>query len=173
MHRYITYNENDYHLCYLNISLYNETAMRLCGGRFGSYIEQNFGIKRLPYDIKLVDLILNGKNTDDLFVELPKDYFLDWSGYPALSERVKESSSDFIKNAVNHYIDIIPHDDLSFIDFIHPYDSNLNESFRQKYMAVHPDNLPVYKHTNGHRFSNYESYMAYWRAYVLFEAVQN
>lgn len=173
MHRNITYSEADYHLCYLNISLYNDTAMRLCGGRFGSYVEKNFGIKRLPYDIKLVDLILNGKNTDDLFVELPKDYFLDWSSYPTLSNRVKESSSDFVKNAVHHYIDIISHNDLSLLDFIHPYESSLNENFRQKYKADHPDSFPVYKHTNGHGFSTYESYMAYWRAYVLFEAVQN
>lgn len=69
--------------------------MRLCGGRFASYLENKFGIKKLPYNIKLIDLILDTDNTDELFVELPKEYFLGWDSYPCLGEEVKESSSDF------------------------------------------------------------------------------
>lgn len=173
MHRNITYSEDDYYLSYLNISLHNGSPMRLCGGRFASYIEKKFGIKKLPYDIKLIDLILDGDNTDELFVELPKEYFLNWERYPCLGEQVKESSSDFVKNATYHDVYIISHDDSELLDFIHPYDSSLNELFREKYKTNHPVNLAAYEHSNGHKFRPYESYMAYWRAYIIFETVQN
>ncbi|WP_339890463.1 hypothetical protein [Neptuniibacter pectenicola] len=165
MHRNIKYSEGDYYLSYLNISLHNESPMCLCGGRFASYLEKKFGIKELPYDIKLIDLILNGDNTDELFVELPKEYFR--------GERVKESSSDFVKNAAFHDVYITSHDDSGLRDFIHPYETSLNKSFKEKYKTNHPVNLADYEDSNGHKFRPYESYMAYWRAYVIFETVQN
>ncbi|MGI2022263.1 hypothetical protein [Shewanella glacialipiscicola] len=173
MHRNITYREDDYYLSYLNISLHNQSPMRLCGGRLASYLENKFGIKKLPYNIKLIDLILDTDNTDELFVELPKEYFLGWDSYPCLGEEVKESSSDFVKNSAYHNIYIISHNDSGFLDFLHPYESSLNESFRERYKTNHPVSLTICEHPNGHEFRPYESYMAYWRAYVIFEVVQN
>lgn len=61
MHRSIRHSDSDYYLNYLNISAHNTNDNRqLCSGsKFFSYINNNFGIKRLPYNLKLIDLISN------------------------------------------------------------------------------------------------------------------
>lgn len=172
MHRNIIYSEDDYYLSYLNISLHNNSTMRLCGGKFAFYLEKKFGIKTLPYNIKLAELILSGEDTDELFVALPKEYFLCWDNYPRLGRNVESESSDVVKDAGYYDIRITSCGNSSLFDLIHPYDSFLNESFREKFKANHPNELTVYVHPNGHKFRPYESYMAYWRAYIIFEVVQ-
>lgn len=172
MYRSVKYSTEDYYLSYLDLSLHSEKPWALCGGRFYSYLKNNLGIVSLPYDLKLIDLILDGDNTDELFVELPSEYFISWVNYPFLGEGFNKGSNELINNSMYFNINIIDCelDDLS--DFLHPYDLNLKELFHDAYKTAHPKNLIVCEHPNGRKFRPYESYVAYWRAYVVFEVIQ-
>lgn len=166
MHRYVSYSERNYYLSYLNTAIHNESHMRFCGGKFGVYLEKSFGIKRLPYGIKLTDIIERNNNFCDLFVELPKECFeLDEKG-------IKHKSSN-IYNASFYDLLILPMTGSSLIDMLHPYETTLKEPFVERYRATLPNELKEHKLSDGRTVKPYELYLSYWRGYVLFETIQD
>lgn len=171
MYRSIVYSENDYYLNYLNISTHHINN-RFCSGKFYSYMGNTFGIKKLPYDIKLLDLIKKNESMYELFVELPVEYFNEWERYPILGYDNKNKDNK-IRNASNYDIRIcsVPNEQLS--DLIHPYDSTLRDTFLKSYKVDKPKDLITYQHPNGRYYRPYEFYLSYWRAYVVFEVVNN
>lgn len=136
-------------------------------------MKENFNITKLPYGIKLVDLIISGCNTDELFVKLPAEYFNKWKSYPVLGLNEDDSNSETTSNAKFFNLEMLPIKSSNLNDFLHPYDAVLKNSFLNKYKSEHPVALEVKEHANERKFRPYESYLAYWRSYIIFETVQN
>lgn len=172
MHRNITYSENDFYCRYLGIALNRPHPMKSCGGRFCSFLEQSLGIKKLPYDLKLIDLVLEGLFTSDLFVEIPKDYFLKWKNYPERGNAIATDLNGDLKDAGYFDIYIIVGDETVLSDFDHPYDSSLKHQFTDKFSIQPPGILKSFEHPNGRVFYPYEAYFSYWRAYIILESLE-
>jgi hypothetical protein len=65
-----------------------------------------------------------------------------------------------------------PEPAVALSDFAHAYDSNLKERFTARFRVdTIPTALKLLQHPNGRTFYPNECYLAYWRAYVIFEAV--
>lgn len=173
MLRKITLIESDYYLSYLNINAHNYSSSNFCDGKFLSFMKENFNITKLPYGIKLVDLIISGAKTDELFVKLPVEYFNKWKNYPVLGFNEEDSNSETTSNAKFFNLKMLPIESSNLNDFLHPYDTVLKTPFLNRYKSEHPFALEVKEHANGRKFRPYESYLAYWRSYVIFETVQN
>ena len=87
MLRKITLIESDYYLSYLNINAHNYSSSNFCDGKFLSFMKENFNITKLPYGIKLVDLIISGAKTDGDLTggrQSKCHYPLDDAGRPTL-----------------------------------------------------------------------------------------
>ncbi|EOX1786402.1 hypothetical protein ACPD1L_001392 [Vibrio cholerae] len=172
MYRSITYSESDYYLNYLNISAHYVNNNRFCNGKFFSYMEKSFGIKKLPYDIKLLDLVKTNESMYELFVELPVEYFNEWERYPILGYANRHEDNK-IRNA--SYYDILIHSvqDEQLSDLIHPYDTTLRDTFLKSYKVDKPKDIITYQHPNGRDYRPYEFYLSYWRSYIVFEVINN
>lgn len=173
MHRSIRHSDSDYYLNYLNISAHNTNDNRqLCSGsKFFSYINNNFGIKRLPYNLKLIDLISNDVSAYELCVNLPDKYFLDWENYPTI--RGKQCVDPQVKNAAYYDVLIRNFQDESLTDFIHPYDTSLKEIFVNVFKTDTTLKPDLKDHPNGRSYRSCEYYLAYWRSYIIFETITN
>lgn len=171
MYRNITYSEKDYYCRYLDIALNRAHPMRLCGGKFGCFLEEFLGIKKLPYNINLIDLVLEGLFTSDLFVKIPKEYFITWKNYPMLKADFGSELVEDINDAGLYNINIWVGDKTDLFDFSHPYDLSLKKRFTDKYSIQTPVELKSVEHPNGIEFCPYETYFSYWRAYIIFESL--
>jgi hypothetical protein len=157
---------------YLDISLSHGYSTGVCGGRFGYYLKDVFAIEKLPYDLKLSKLISAGALSPDLFVRLPKSYFIKWTNFPECPAKWQGDTSEVEKAAGNFNIHNIFLNDLSLNDLLHPYDSEpLNSEFVKRFEANTPKNLKAIKTTKFRGFIPSEAYFAYWRGYVLVDAL--
>ncbi|MDE4699368.1 hypothetical protein PXW71_24445 [Klebsiella pneumoniae] len=92
-------------------------------------MKENFNITKLPYGIKLVDLIISGAKTDELFVKLPVEYFNKWKNYPVLGFNEEDSNSETTSNAKFFNLKMLPIESSNLNDFLHPYDTVLKTPF--------------------------------------------
>lgn len=173
MHREITYEQSDCYCRYLDIAINYTPSKKICGGRFASFLEKSLGIEKLPFDINLIDLVLERVLTPELFVALPKEFFLQWTNYPARSAIFGSEVNDDIKDAglYNTYINRTGKE-TNLSDFIHPYDAPLKNIFVDKFSIQIPHDLEPIEHSNGRIFYPYEAYFSYWKAYIILESLE-
>ncbi|HCG7756426.1 hypothetical protein ACSTIV_20470 [Vibrio parahaemolyticus] len=171
MYRRIRYSESDYHLSYLNISAHYINN-GICSGQFQNYLKKTFGINKLPYNIKIIDLIRDDSSKYELFVELPEEYFNEWESYPELGV-IKSTEATKATGAIYSYIDIISTEDEGLPDLLHPYESIFLDEFVNKLKSRPSNPLVTKTHRNGREYRPCEFYLSYWRAYIIFETVNN
>ncbi|EPE4802307.1 hypothetical protein ACSI5G_003212 [Vibrio vulnificus] len=171
MYRRIRYSSGDYYLNYLNVSAHY-IRNGICSGKFNNYIKETFGIKKLPYNIELIDLIKGDDSRYELFVDLPEEYFNEWVNYPYFGG-FENSEATKSTGAIYHDILIVGRNDNELSDFLHPYDSYLRVNFLNRLKSNPVDELVIKEHKNGRKYRPYEFYLAHWRAYIIFEVVNN
>lgn len=172
MFRTVTYSSGDMYCRYLDISLCHSYGSDTCGGRFGYYLKDYFGLERLPYDLKLSKLIMAGALSPDLFVRLPNSYFKKWINFPEYPADWQGNESNVEKAAHKYNIYYHPSDDLALSDLLHPYDAEpLKNEFVQRFKADIPRRLNIIRMEEYRSFLPYEAYFAYWRGYVLVDAL--
>lgn len=170
MYRSISYTSEDKYCRYLDISLCNGRSLTFCGGRFGQYLKDRFGLEKLPYDISATKLLLAKALTPDLFVELPSSFFKNWRNFPErpaiLRDKAVQDTNvakyDLYFRALNATVS----------DLYHPYDTDqLRTDFVQNFTTEIPKKVKTYKISDYHYFSPYEAYFAYWRGYLLIDSL--
>jgi hypothetical protein len=87
MNRTLRYSEDDLYCRYLRIDVNDNSSFKMCSNAFFSFAKKTLKLEKLPYNIKLRELILEGCLTSDLFVDLPAVYFLNWQRYPTLEKK--------------------------------------------------------------------------------------
>ncbi|TIH19275.1 hypothetical protein D0S45_03585 [Marinifilum sp. JC120] len=170
--RTVTSDESDLYCRYLNVGLLFYGRADMCSSRFLSVSTQVTGTKKLPYGVKLVDLIACGALIPELFVQLPEQMFKAWVGYPVLGTTSDDLLCEASEAARLYEISISPfYSDGRLTEFCHPYDSSLKEEFVNEFQADIPGNIKLLTHDNGRKFYPYEAYLPYWKSYVLLEAL--
>jgi hypothetical protein len=171
VHRSIKYSSNEFYYRYLTLGLNNNPVMRMCSGDFFTFLKDELHLKKLPYDIKVIDLIFESCIDVDLFVELPKSYFENWDNFPVTGHHPnKDVKSDF-GDAGYYNLIIRPDNETSMSELSHPYDGQMHESFKKRFGVLPPNKLIKYDHPNGRSFYPNEAYLAYWKAYIILEAL--
>jgi len=172
MFRSVTYSSADMYCRYLDASLSHGYCSGICGGRFGNYLKNRFALEKLPYDIKISKLITAGALSPDLFVLLPESYFRNWINFPMCPACWSEEKNEVEEAANNYYIDYFRLTELALNDLLHPYDLEpLNQKFVQRFESNIPRRLKVINLAKYRSFLPFEAYFAYWRGYVLAEAL--
>lgn len=172
MFRSVTYSSRDKYCRYLDISLCHGYCWDICGGRFGYYLKDFFGLEKLPYDLKLSKLIIAGALSPDLFVRLPNSFFKKWTNFPEHPADWQGNESNVEKAAHGYNIYYHPSDELALSDLLHPYDTDpLKHEFVQRFEAEIPRRLNVIRMEEYRSFLPFEAYFAYWRGYVLVDAL--
>ncbi len=175
MWRYCNYNGLDRYCRYLNVGLFRvedtfsiEPSAMICHGTFGQFLKDRLRIQRMPCGLLIADMIVKGALKPDLFVGLPRDYFLSWRRFPLLdgSEIPQE-----LKSADCHSLSVGDHGTWSLESALHPYDGQLKSGFVDRFSEKVPQNLENYKHPNGFSFRPFEAYFRYWKAYIFVEAL--
>lgn len=171
MHRRISYSTKEFYCRYLDLGLNSEPVQRMCSGNFFTFLNKELGLKKLPYDIKLIDLIIEHRISVDLFVELPKSYFESWENFPNLGYKRNIDLPSDIEDAGYYNVIVINQNETSLSELSHPYDESLNEQFKKRFEIEAPSKIIKYSHTNGRSYYPYEAYLCYWKAYIILEAV--
>jgi hypothetical protein len=172
MFRRITYNSADAYCRYLDIGLQTDNSANICGGRFGSFLKDRLGIVKLPYGLKLAYLICDGAFIPELLVKLPDGYFFNWTNFPEKPARFDREPSEQEKAAGSCDLHILNTGKLSLNDLLHPYDkSPLKQKFCNKFSIGVPKFFDYKSLPSKRRFLPYEAYAAYWRGYLLVEAL--
>lgn len=172
MYRSVTYSSTDMYCRYLDISLSHGYWTGLCGGRFGNYLKNIFAVEKLPYDLKLSKLITSGALTPDLFVSLPSSFFKKWTNFPECPAIWKGGKGEAERAVSKYSIYCHPLNDLTLNDLLHPYDNEpLNSEFVKRFEANIPRSLRVIRMAEYRSFIPFEAYFAYWRGYVLVDAL--
>jgi len=171
MHRKITYSSQEFYCRYLNLGLNTEPTMKLCSGDFFKFVDKKLDFKKLPYDIKLIDLITENCIDVDLFVELPNSYFESWDNFPIVGNNWYKDLADTVKDAGYYDLEIRLNNETELSELSHPYDEQLNERFKKRFEVTQPSKLTKYDHPNGRTFFPNEVYLSYWKAYILLEAI--
>ncbi|MGE0822748.1 MAG: hypothetical protein AB7P18_11575 [Candidatus Binatia bacterium] len=143
-------------------------------GRLGHYLKSILDITKLPYRISLVDLIREKVVELDLFVLLPRKYFLNYENFPQRQAKFVPGLNKAVEIASYHSVNIVlvPGETSSLKDLLHPYDQEKwKTDFVEKFLSRVPDTLRYKAHPNGHKFAPYEAYLNYWRAYTFVEAL--
>lgn len=157
----ITRSESDFYCRYLESQ-----------NRFPDYLKRSLGIKKLPYNLTLLDLLPGEVLTPDLFTTLPEQFFFAWENYPWIPAKSSGKLPQNLADAANY--DICIHSRLEQAeDCHHPYDHELKECFAQQFSSPVPEQIEKIKHPNSSHFYPYAAYFAYWRGYPLFEAVDS
>lgn len=162
----------DKYSSYMSIGVHSANySQKICNGKFYDFLKNNFNIEKLPYDIKLLDLLLKSPSSYELYVQLPKELFQSWKNYPLLHAEFNELTED-LEVALYFDCHLLSIDSFELKDLIHPYDSKFKEVFVKKYKKAHPiSSLEKLEHKNGRIFYSCEIYLAHWRAYVLIETI--
>ncbi len=171
MHRSINYNPQEFYCRYLSLGLNNNPVMRMCSGGFFTFLKDELHLKKLPYDIKVIDLIFEDCIDVDLFVELPKSYFENWDSYPVTGHQPNKGVKNDFGDAGYYNLIIRPDNETSLSELSHPYDEQMNESFKKRFGVIAPAKLIKCNHPNGRSFYPNEAYLSYWKAYIILEAV--
>ena len=170
MNRSINYNSQEFYCRYFSLGLNNDPIMRMCSGDFFTFLSKELHLKKLPYDIKVIDLIIESCIDVDLFVELPKLYFENWHNFPVTGHHAGKGVTNDFGDAGYYNLIISPDDEASLSELSHPYDGQMNESFKKRFGVEPPTKLIKYDHPNGRSFYPNEAYLAYWKAYIILEA---
>lgn len=142
------------------------------GGRLGYYLKDNFAVEKLPYDIKIQQLIVAKAFPPDLFVQLPASFFKKWSNFPECPASWKGEENEEEKAASKYNIYCHHLGKLDLNDLLHPYDIDpLREKFVQRFKAEVPRRLNPVRSARNRSFLPFEAYYAYWRCYALAEAL--
>lgn len=144
----------------------------MCSGKFFKYIKSTFGINRLPYNIKLIDLINSDESKYDLYVELPEDYFNEWCNYP-YSGVVNNTEAKKSTGAMYYDIEVVSTQHETLKDLLHPYETSLVEDFVNKFRSRPSKQLVIKTHNNGRDYRPCEFYLSYWRSYILLDTINN
>lgn len=172
MFRSVTYSSADLYCRYLDISLCHGYCSGVCGGRFGYYLKDNFGLEKLPYDLKLSKLLIAGALSPDLFVKLPISFFKKWTNFPECPASWQSDRSEIEENVGKYNIHYFPSDNFDFSNFLHPYDfAPLNQEFVKQFKANIPKRINLVRMPENRCFQPFEAYFAYWRGYVLTDAL--
>lgn len=168
LQRRIRYSTDEVYSRYLGISLPVTNENKFCEGRFGSFLANKLGIKKLPYNITLVDLVSSGCITPNLVVNLLCSYFDSWLNFPCCprqdsSEEYEEIAGLYSYEAVLSSIDNIE-------DIIHPYDE-LKSDFVERYRANLPLKYISFQHPNGRHYKAGEFYFSYWQGMALASSI--
>ena len=149
---------------YLSTSLYRDTgSSKFEAGAFGIYIEKRLGITCIPYGISMADLITERALIPDLFIKLPKKFFIqEWKDFPY---------TDIELTSPARWIFAYKRDMENVEDILHPYDDKLKEEFVERFSSDVPSNIDIYEHPNGQHFRTYEAYFRYWKTYVFAEVL--
>lgn len=170
MHRRISYSTKEFYCRYLNLGLNNVPVQRMCSGNFFTFLKEELGLKKLPYDIKVIDLIIEHRISVDLFVELPNSYFESWENFPNLGYKRNIDLPNDIEDAGYYNVEIRNQNETSLSELSHPYDESLNEKFKKRFEIESPSKLIKYSHPNGRLYYSNEAYLSYWKAYIILEA---
>lgn len=167
-----TWKDIDKYSSYMSIGAHSaDYSPKICNGKFAEFLKTNFDLQKLPYDMKLLDLLLASPSSYELYVKLPEEFFKSWKNYPSSSDNFDCMNEDL--NSV-FYFDwvLLSTDSFEIKDLVHPYDSNLKQSFVEKYKETNQiDSVEKVEHENGRFFYPCEMYLAHWRAYVLIETI--
>lgn len=167
-----TWKDIDKYSSYMSIGAHSaDHNKKLCDGKFSIFLKTNFDLQKLPYDMKLLDLLVASPSSYELYVKLPEEFFKSWKNYPSLGDNFDSLNEDL--NSV-FYFDwvLLSTDSFEIKDLVHPYDSNLKESFVQQYKETNQiGSVEKVEHENGRFFYPCEMYLAHWRAYVLIETI--
>ncbi len=171
MFRHIRYSTNDYYCRYFNIGINSQSSNNICNGRFLDFLEKSLDIKRLPYGLRLIDLILEGYLDCDLFVRLPNEFFFKWKNYP-FTGGLDNNKDEIIKYASYYDLSMNFENEIDISEFGHPYDLSLKKDFVDQFSAPVPSELEKFEHPNDRLFYPYEAYFSYWRAYLILESLE-
>lgn len=167
--RRIRNNTDEVYSRYLGISLPIASGNKFCEGRFGSFLDKKLGVKKLPYNITLVDLVSSGCITPHLVVELPCSYFESWMNFPCSP---RQDSEDEYEGAAGLYsYEAIVSQAKTLKDIVHPYDGALKQGFVEKYKKDFPLENVAYQHPNGRRYKTEELYFSYWQGLALASSI--
>lgn len=167
-----TWKPIDKYSSYMSIAAHSaDYSPKICNGKFAEFLKTNFDLQKLPYGMKLLDLLLASPSSYELHVKLPEEFFKSWKNYPSSGDNFDCMNEDL--NSVFYFDwDLLSTDSFEIKDLVHPYDSNLKQSFVEKYKETNQiDSVEKVKHENGRFFYPCEMYLAHWRAYVLIETI--
>lgn len=160
-HCLLSYSRQDIYSRYLRLNLPN-VPFDFKSSQFGQLLK-DLGINAFPFSICPADLIYHQVLQPSLYVEFPQEHFEQWERFPKLGSR-----------------GVIPHLDVSLEpryfplrhitdinDFLHPYDTDLKDTFAKKFSSQIPTQPPLKNHPNGRPYISAEAYIPYWQAYAL------
>lgn len=143
----------------------------LCGGKYAAFLKNNFDLRQLPYNIKLLDLIIASPSCYELYIDLPSEIFENWENYPCLTGGANMPNPELCV-AFSYDFEFAEVKSTEVQDFLHPYDLELKESFVQKYKVTKKINsIAKLQHANGRFFYSCEVYLAHWRSYILIDTI--
>ncbi len=125
------------------------------GSYFGQYLKEQFGIKKLPYDITVVEMLERRRIEPDLLIKFPEN---------PNGERFSDfyyKGRDFC--SFSHRNEGWDHE-----SFLHPYDVLNTKAWRRKRV---PSSFKLEEYPDGGKRIHYEVYFRYWRIYIFAEAL--
>ncbi|WP_157659246.1 hypothetical protein [Thauera butanivorans] len=161
--RRITFDTDEISCRYLCIDLPLSLRSPTYTGKFGAQLKK-VGIEKLPFGIALSDLILCGALVPSLYVALPKEYFENWKNFP---ECPRQSDCADETMAEMYACQPMPQQAADLHELLHPYDGELQSSFREKFQADIPESFPVCEHSSSGKYIPAEAYLPYWQVYAL------
>ena len=167
MYRTINYSGEDYYCRYLAVDLTNGAGNRIAGGRFGTFMQKNFQINKLPYKISLQELIEEKIIKPELLIKIPDDVFSTWENYPFLPVNIPEQY-DLLRF---YDLEIIPELSNDLRDYMHPYDYSC-KGFKDKYAINAPQQFSQVETINNKKAYPYYAYLSYWHAFVIYDTYE-
>lgn len=156
----IRYRTDFEHCKYMSIGINGSNLFKLCGSQFFSFMDKMIGIRKLPYDIKLVDLITEQILPPEIFVRLPNSCF-------------DKSLPQNEKKAYWFDFHFKFRDDDPISEFGHVYDKSLKSAFVDQFSVTVPPVLDSFQDARGHSYRPYEAYVPYWYGYILLESFED
>lgn len=169
LQRRVRYSSDEIYSRYLGVSLPVSKGHQFCEGRFGKFLKNRLGVKKIPYNINLLELISSGCITPKLTIELPCSYFENWTNFPYCPRQGSEDEHDEIIGLYSYEAVPFHNDDLK--DIIHPYDGDLKNEFVERYRKDFPLENTTYQHPNGRRYKAEEVYFSYWQGLALASSI--
>ena len=168
LQRRIRYSTDEVYSRYLGVSLSVANVNKFCEGRFGRFLADKLGIKKLPYNITLVDLVSSGCMTPNLVVNLPCHYFESWLNFPCCPRQNSDEEYEEIAGLYSYEAVLSSIDNVE--DIIHPYDE-LKSDFVERYRANLPLKNISFQHPNGRHYKAGEFYFSYWQGLALASSI--
>lgn len=161
--RRVNFGTDEISCRYLSIDLPFSLRSPIYTGKFGAQLKK-VGINKFPFGITLSDLIQCGALVPSLYVALPKEYFENWKNFP---ECPRQSDCADETMAEMYACQPMPQRAADLHELLHPYDGELQSSFREKFKADIPESFPVCDHSSSGKYIPAEAYLPYWQVYAL------